>query len=279
MTEHGSEVDSPAGRAGSGSPTDAGAEKHYRVLVVEDHRVVAEGLVMLLAEHPALDVVGWAGSVAQAGEMAAEHPVDVAVVDYWLPDGTGVDAIAAIRQHRPDLSAMFLSADDKRTKTAIRDGFGVDGTDFTYAVGKVVLYSPILDVTDGATVLKANAFQHISIADPKAAPYGAAGMAVLDALGLTDAVKSKIVTAENITQAQQFVDSGNAELGFVALSQVIGKPATQTWSPPQQDYPVIAQDAVLLKAGADNQAAKDFLDYLKSEEAVAVIRAAGYDVE
>lgn len=112
MTEHGSEVDSPAGRAGSGSPTDAGAEKHYRVLVVEDHRVVAEGLVMLLAEHPALDVVGWAGSVAQAGEMAAEHPVDVAVVDYWLPDGTGVDAIAAIRQHRPDLSAMFLSADD-----------------------------------------------------------------------------------------------------------------------------------------------------------------------
>lgn len=174
---------------------------------------------------------------------------------------------------------VFLSADDKRTKTAIRDGFGVDGTDFTYAVGKVVLYSPTLDVTDGAAVLKANAFQNISIADPKAAPYGAAGMAVLDALGLTDAVKPKIVTAENITQAKQFVDSGNAELGFVALSQVIGKPATQIWSPPQEDYPVIAQDAVLLKAGADNQAAKDFLSYLQSDEAVAVIKAAGYDVE
>jgi molybdate transport system substrate-binding protein len=174
---------------------------------------------------------------------------------------------------------VFLSADNKRTGVAIKDGFGVDGTDFTYAVGKVALYSPTVDVTDGAAVLKANAFQHISIADPKAAPYGAAGMAVLDKLGLTDAVKSKIVTAENITQAQQFVDSGNAEVGFVALSQVIGKPATQVWLPPQEDYPAIAQNAVLLKVGADNQAAKDFLDYLKSDEAVAVIKAAGYETK
>jgi molybdate transport system substrate-binding protein len=174
---------------------------------------------------------------------------------------------------------VFLSADDKRTKTAIKDGFGVDGTDFTYAIGKVALYSPTVDVTDGEAVLKANAFQHISIADPKAAPYGAAGMAVLDKLGLTDAVKAKIVTAENITQAQQFVESGNAEVGFVALSQVVGKPATQVWLPPQDDYPVIAQNAVLLKVGADNQAAKDFLDYLKSDEAVAVIKAAGYETK
>jgi len=172
---------------------------------------------------------------------------------------------------------VFLSADDKRTGVAIKDGFGVDGTEFTYAIGKAALYSPTVDVTDGEAVLKANAFQHISIADPKAAPYGAAGMAVLDKLGLTDAVKPKIVTAENITQAQQFVDSGNAEVGFVALSQVIGKPATQVWLPPQDDYPVIAQNAVLLKVGADNQAAKDFLDYLKSDEAVAVIKAAGYE--
>ena len=174
---------------------------------------------------------------------------------------------------------VFLSADDKRTKTAIKDGFGVDGTDFAYAVGKVVLYSPTVDMTDGAAVLKANAFQHISIADPKAAPYGAAGMAVLDKLGLTDAVTPKIVTGESITQALQFVDSGNAEVGFVALSQVIGKPATQVWLPPQDDYPVIAQNAVLLKVGADNQAAKDFLDYLKSDEAVAVIKAAGYETK
>ena len=174
---------------------------------------------------------------------------------------------------------VFLSADDKRTKTAIKDGFGVDGTEFTYAVGKVALYSPTLDVTDGAAVLKANSFQHVAIADPKAAPYGAAGIAVLDKLGLTDAVKPKIVTAENITQAQQFIDTGNAELGFVALSQVVGKPAAQVWLPPQEDYPAIKQNAVLLKTGESNDAAKAFLDYLKSDEAVAAIKAAGYTLE
>jgi molybdate transport system substrate-binding protein len=174
---------------------------------------------------------------------------------------------------------VFLSADDKRTGTAIADGFGVEGTEFTYAVGKVVLYSPTLDVTDGAAVLAANAFQHIAIADPKTAPYGAAGMAVLDALRLTEAVTPKIVTGENITQTQQFVDSGSAELGFVALSQVIGKPATQVWLAPQEDYPAIRQNAVLLKTGEANEAAKAFLEYLKSEPAIAVIKAAGYELE
>ncbi|HWA19956.1 MAG TPA: molybdate ABC transporter substrate-binding protein [Devosia sp.] len=174
---------------------------------------------------------------------------------------------------------VFLSADDKRTGTAIKEGFGVDGTEFTYAVGKVVLYSPTIDVTDGAAVLAANSFQHIAIADPKAAPYGAAGMAVLDTLGLAEAVAPKIVTGENITQTLQFVDTGNAELGFVALSQVIGKPATQTWLPPQEDYPAIRQNAVLLKVGEANDAARAFLDFLKSPDAVAVIKAAGYEVE
>ena len=174
---------------------------------------------------------------------------------------------------------LFLSADDKRTKTAIKDGFGVDGTDFTYAVGKVVLYSPTIDVSKGDEVLKANAFQHIAIADPKAAPYGAAGVAVLEKLGLTAAVTSKIVTGENITQTQQFVDSGSAELGFVALSQVVGKPATQVWLPPQEDYPPIKQNAVLLKHGESNDAARAFLEYLKSDEAAEAIRAAGYTLE
>jgi molybdate transport system substrate-binding protein len=174
---------------------------------------------------------------------------------------------------------VFLSADDKRTKTAIKDGFGVDGTEFTYALGKLVLYSPTIDVSKGDEVLRANGFQHIAVADPNAAPYGAAGMAVLESLGLTAAVTPKIVSGENIMQTQQFVASGSAELGFVALSQVVGKPATQMWMPPQEDYAPIKQNAVLLKHGADNQAAKDFLDYLKSDEAVAVIKAAGYTLE
>ena len=173
---------------------------------------------------------------------------------------------------------LFLSADDKRTGAAIKDGFGVEGTDFTYAIGKVVLYSPSVDLTDGAAVLTAGAFQHIALADPKAAPYGAAAMAVLDKLGLTAAVTPKIVTGENITQTLQFVDTGNAELGFVAASQVVGKPATAVWAPPQDDYPPIRQNAVLLNVGASNDAAKAFLDYLKSDAAIKVITAAGYSV-
>ena len=93
------------------------------------------------------------------------------------------------------------------------------------------------------------------------------------------AVTPKIVTGENITQTLQFVESGSAELGFVALSQVIGKPAPQTWLPPQGDYPAIRQNAVLLKVGEDNEAATAFLGYLKSDAAVTLIEAAGYVVE
>jgi len=174
---------------------------------------------------------------------------------------------------------VFLSADDKRTKTAIRDGFGVDGTEFTYALGKVVLYSPTIDVSKGDEVLRANGFQHIAVADPNAAPYGAAGMAVLKSLGLTAAMTPKIVTGENIMQTQQFVASGSAELGFVALSQVVDKPAAQMWLVPQNDYAPIRQNAVLLKHGEGNYVARAFLEYLKSDEAVAAIKAAGYGLE
>jgi len=100
---------------------------------------------------------------------------------------------------------------------------------------------------------------------------------VIEALGLTDALTPKVVTGENITQTLQFVDSGNAELGFVALSQVIGKGGSQ-WQPPADLYPAIVQDAVLLKTGEANPAAVAFLDFLKSDAAAAIIEAAGYVV-
>ncbi|WP_055046282.1 molybdate ABC transporter substrate-binding protein [Devosia sp. A16] len=173
---------------------------------------------------------------------------------------------------------VFLSADDKRPAQAVKEGFGVDGTVFTYAVGKVVLYSPLLDLTDGAAVLKANAFQHLSVADPKTAPYGAAAMETLDKLGLTEALSGKIVTGENISQALQFIDSANAELGFVALSQVIDKPGREVWHVPAEDYTPILQDAVLLKPGETDPAAAAFLEFLKSDEARAIIEKYGYEV-
>lgn len=173
---------------------------------------------------------------------------------------------------------VFLSADNKRPTLAVEEGLAVAGTVFTYAVGRVVLYSPTLDMADGAAVLAANAFGHLAIADPETAPYGAAAMEVLAVLGLSEAVAAKIVTGENISQTLQFVDSGNAELGFVALSQVIGKPRSQVWSVPEADYSPIRQDAVLLKAGEVDPAARAFIDFLRGPEAAAIIGQYGYGV-
>lgn len=173
---------------------------------------------------------------------------------------------------------VFLAADNRRPSQAVAEGHGVEGMVFTYAAGRVVLYSPTIDVTDGAAVLAASAFQHIAIADPETAPYGAAGMEVIEGLELVEALGPKIVTGENISQALQFIDSGNAELGFVALSQVIGKPVTQVWRVPPEDYAPILQDAVLTTHGADNTAAKVFLDFLRSAEGNAIIEKYGYSV-
>lgn len=173
---------------------------------------------------------------------------------------------------------VFLSADNKRPATAVKDGLGVEGTVFTYAVGKSVLYSQTLDLTDGEAVLKAGAFQHVSIADPKTAPYGAAAMEVINRLGLAGVIAPKIVTGENITQALQFVDSGNAAIGFVALSQVIDKPATEVWRVPAEYYSPILQDAVLLKTGENDAVAKAFVEFLKGDEATAIIEKYGYGI-
>lgn len=173
---------------------------------------------------------------------------------------------------------VFLSADNRRPAQAVADGLGVEGSVFTYAVGRVVLYSPTVDVTDGAAVLKAGAFQHIAIADPLTAPYGKAGLEVAERLGLTKAITPKVVTGQSIAQTLQFVDSGNAEVGFVALSQVSGKPASQVWVVPSEDYSPILQDAVLLKTGETDPAAKAFVEFLKGPEATDIIRKFGYEL-
>lgn len=173
---------------------------------------------------------------------------------------------------------VFLSADNRRPAQAVADGLGVEGSVFTYAVGRVVLYSPTVDVTDGAAVLKAGAFQHIAIADPLTAPYGNAGLKAVEKLGLTEAITPKVVTGQNIAQTLQFVDSGNAEVGFVALSQVIGKPASRVWVVPAEDYSPILQDAVLLRTGEADPAAKAFVEFLKGPEATDIIKEFGYEL-
>lgn len=172
---------------------------------------------------------------------------------------------------------VFLAADDERPAKAVADGFAVDGTVFTYAIGALALYSPLLDLSDGAAILQTGDFDKLAIADPATAPYGQAAVETIAKLGLTDAIAPKLVTGENITQTLQFIESGNAELGFVAASQVVGK--SGVWLVPLEDYTPILQDAVLLNTGADSAAAKAYLAFLKSDAALAVIKAAGYSVE
>ncbi|WP_395701525.1 molybdate ABC transporter substrate-binding protein [Aquabacterium sp.] len=175
---------------------------------------------------------------------------------------------------------VLIAADDETPKKLIAEGHAVAGSNFTYAIGKLVLWSAQPGfVDDQGAVLGTGRFAHLAIANPKIAPYGQAGLAVLKARGLADAVAPRLVTAESIGQAYQFVATGNAELGFVALSQVVvpGKPVTGSyWVVPASLYGEIRQDAVLLKPGEKSAAAAALLAYLKGPAAQAVIQAYGY---
>ncbi|MFZ5938460.1 molybdate ABC transporter substrate-binding protein [Pseudomonas putida] len=177
---------------------------------------------------------------------------------------------------------VFLAADDSTPKKLEEEKEIVPGSRFTYATGTLALWSAKPGyVDDKGEVLKKNQFQHLSIANPKAAPYGLAATQVLDKLKLTEATKAKIVEGQNITQAYQFVSTGNAELGFVALSQIYkdGKVESgSAWIVPANLHEPILQDAVILSKGKDNPAAKALVDYLKGPKAAAVIKSYGYEI-
>ena len=166
---------------------------------------------------------------------------------------------------------VFLAADTERPEKAVAEGLAVEGSFFVYAVGQLALYGAGAEA--GETVL-AGAFSKIAIADPEAAPYGKAAVETLTALGLYEALAPRLVQGESISQTLQFVDSGNAELGFVAASQVIGRP--NQWIVPAELHEPIEQGAVMLKSGEGNAAAEGFIAFLRSDAAVAVIERAGY---
>ena len=176
---------------------------------------------------------------------------------------------------------VFLSADEETPTRLVKEGYAVDGTRFTYAIGKLVLWSSKPGfVDDKGSVLDTASFSRLAVANPKTAPYGAAAMEVLKARGLTEALAPRIVQGENISQTYQFVKSGNADLGFVAMSQVFkdGKfPEGSVWVIPANLYGTIRQDAVVLDRGKDNAAADALMNYLRSDKAKAVIRSYGYD--
>lgn len=177
---------------------------------------------------------------------------------------------------------VFLSADDTTPQKLESEGATVKGSRFTYAVGTLALWSPKEGYVDAkGDVLKKNQFKHLSIANPKTAPYGLAATQLLVREGLSDQVKDKLVEGQNITQAYQFVSTGNAELGFVALSQIYkdGKvTGGSAWIVPASLHDPIKQDAVILNKGKDSAAAKALVDYLKGPKAAAVIKSYGYEL-
>lgn len=178
---------------------------------------------------------------------------------------------------------VFLSADDSTPAKLESDGKTVAGSRFTYAIGKLALWSVRPGYVDAkGEVLKSGDYRHLAVANPKTAPYGLAADQVLEHLNLTEATATKRVEGQNITQAYQFVQTGNAELGFVAFSQVSrdGKLTEgSAWIVPSSLYSPIRQDAIVLSAGAKQPAVEAFINYLKGPQAAAIISSYGYALD
>jgi molybdate transport system substrate-binding protein len=232
-----------------------------------------------LARADELPVAVAANFAAPAKQIAADFEKETGHKAILVFGATG-KFYAQIRNGAP--FEVLLAADNETPARLEKEGAAVAGTGFTYAIGRLVLWSgrPGL-VDDKGDVLKKGDFAHLAIANPKTAPYGAAAVEALTSLKLLDAVQARLVQAENIAQAHHFVATGNADLGFVALAQVTrdGKIAEgSAWIVPADLHQPIRQDAVLLEKGKGKPAAAAWLNYLKGDKARAVIKAYGYEI-
>jgi molybdate transport system substrate-binding protein len=211
--------------------------------------------------------------IAEAFEKTTGHSAK-------LSFGSSGKFVAQIENGAP--FEVCLSADDKAPAKLEQSGFAVANSHFTYAIGKLVLWSATANLVDAqGEILSKGGFKHLALADPKLAPYGAAALEVLKNKNLLNKLQPLFVQGENIAQTYQFVSTGNAELGFVALSQVIdnGKISSgSAWQIPENLYTPLHQEAVLLKKGEDNPAALALMQFLKSPEAKAIISKYGYSL-
>ena len=209
--------------------------------------------------------------IAQAFEQETGHKAQLAF-------GATGKFFAQIKNGAP--FAVLLAADDETPTRLEKEGLAVAGSRFTYATGRLALWSkqPNL-VDDKGEVLRSTRFEKLAIADPKLAPYGAAAMEVINKLGVQATVAPKLVQGESIGQTYQFVSTENAQLGFVALSQISFDGRINqgsAWVVPQSMHTPLKQDAVLLNAGKDNAAAHALLKYLQADKAKSIIRQYGY---
>lgn len=210
--------------------------------------------------------------IAQAFEQATGHKTSIAY-------GSSGKLYAQIQHGAP--FHLFLSADTDKPHQLAANKLAIPSSQFTYATGKLVLWAPgaALVNTDIQSLLTKGDFSHLAIANDKLAPYGKAAIETLAAMGVDQALKQKLVKGENIGQTYQYIRSGNAQLGFVAYSQLMKDKQTQ-----QHDYWVvdaglhapIQQDAILLNKGEHNKAAAAFMAYLTSDKVKAIIQSFGY---
>lgn len=232
-------------------------------------------------------------SIAQAGEVqvavAANFtaPMQKIVVEFekdtghkaLLSFGASGKFYAQITNGAP--FEVLFSADDEIPKKLESESHALAGSRFTYAIGKLALWSAKENHVDAkGEVLKAGGFKHLAIANPKTAPYGAAGVETLKQLGIYAALQPLFVQGENISQTFQFITTGNAELGFVALSQIYkdGKVTSgSAWIVPDSFYSPIRQDVVILAKGKNNHAAQALLKYVREDKAKAIIKSFGYE--
>ena len=217
----------------------------------------------------ASNFVGAAREIEQVFEARSGH-------DLKLAFGSTGKHYAQIVNGAP--MDVLLAADEERPRLLEEQGAGIAGSRVTYARGRLVLWSPLSDfIADGPAALEQGAFRHLAIANPKHAPYGVAAQEALEALGLWERLQPRIVRGENIAQALQFVDSGNAELGLIAASQLTAerRAAGSFWEIPDELFLPLDQQAVLLR---DEPASREFLEFLGGDEAAEIIRRHGYVV-
>jgi molybdate transport system substrate-binding protein len=170
----------------------------------------------------------------------------------------------------------------ERPKLLEDEGLGVKDTRFTYAIGRLVLWSPSADLIKGEETLRSKHFKRLAIANPKTAPYGLAAMQAMQKLDLWESVQPKIVMGENLGQTMGFIESGNADLGFVALSQALDpkmKGRGSRWDVPAHLHEPIKQDVILLTKGKDNPAARALMAFMSSPHAKTIIERYGYELK